>query len=93
MMTVIRPPPPPPTTTSQSLAESVQTLMARVEVLEVEKSRMGEEVEKLRAQVKILEEERQWWRRWHRKWGPKFREWRDEPSAPSDEPMPPPPAQ
>ena len=83
MMTVIRPPPPPPTTTSQSLAESVQTLMARVAALEEEQHELREEIEKSRAQVKVLEDDRQWWQRWHLKWGKFFRAWRDGTPVPS----------
>ena len=96
-MTVIRPPPPPPMTTRESLAENVQTLMIRAAAVEAQQREMGEEIEKLRAQAKVLEEEREklraqvkvlederkWWRRWHLKWGPFFRAWRDGTPVPS----------
>ena len=82
-MTVHGPPPPPPATL-ESLAHSVQALTARVAALEAEQragSAMeiehGQELMELQAQVKVLEEERKWWRRWHLKWGPWFRAWRD----------------
>ena len=78
MMTVLGPPPPPPTTL-ETVADSVQALSAklRAAALEIEQRKMGDEIEKLQAQVKVLEENRQWWRRWHLKWGPLFRRWRD----------------
>ena len=85
MMTVLGPAPPPPPTNLGCvvLADPVQMLMARVAALEAEQSEMDDQIEKLRAQVKVLESERQWWRRWHIKWGPFFRAWRDGTSEPS----------
>ena len=83
-MTMFEPPPPPPLMTpgSAGLADSVQVLMTRVAALEAERNEMDDEIEKLRAQVRVLESERQWWRRWHIKWGPWFRAWRDGTSEP-----------
>ena len=39
-------------------------------------SRLQNDVAPLKMDVKRLEIERQWWRRWHRKWSPFFRTWR-----------------
>ena len=84
MMTVLGPPPPPPLMTpgSAGLADRVQMLMTRVAALEAERSEIDDQIEKLRAQVKVLEDERKWWRRWHLKWGPFFRAWRDGTTEP-----------
>ena len=82
MMSVLQPPPPPPMTL-EGLTSSVQTLMARVAALEEEQHELREEIKKLQAQVKVLEDDRQWWQRWHLKWGKFFRAWRDGTPVPS----------
>ena len=38
---------------------------------------LTQQIVKLQGDVERLETERQWWRRWHLKWSPLFREWRD----------------
>ena len=84
MMTVFGPPPPPPPDYLQMMLERV---VAELRV-------MDDEMEKLREEVKELETERQWWRRWHIKWGGFFRAWRDgtpPPPAPVRDGTPPPP--
>ena len=79
------PPPPPLTPGSAQVADCVQMLLARVAAvearvgdLEADQSELEGQIEKLKAEVKVLESERQWWRRWHLKWGPFFRAWRDD---------------
>ena len=86
MMTVLGgPPPPPPRTTPGSavLADRVEMLLARVATLEQDQMTMDHTIERLQAQVEALESERKWWRRWHIKWGPFFRAWRDGTPAPA----------
>ena len=49
-----------------------------LEVLEAKVARLEAYVVLLEADVRRLEADRQWWQRWHIKWGPFFRLWRDQ---------------
>ena len=73
-------PPPPPSEPLPNESASVGMVMAfadRVMVLQTEHAHMQQQIEQFKADVERLESERQWWRRWHLKWGPLFRRWRD----------------
>ena len=55
----------------------LEALEAKVTRLEAYVGHLKDYVERLEADVNRLEGDRQWWRRWHIKWGPVFRLWRD----------------
>ena len=74
-MTDVGPPPPPPS--DGALFVQVQALTDRVTALQTENARMQQQIARLQGGVERLDSERQWWRRWHNKWGPFFRRWRD----------------
>ena len=52
--------------------------LSPLEVLEEKVARLEAYVVLLEADVRRLEADRQWWQRWHIKWGPFFRLWRDQ---------------
>ena len=75
MMTEIGPPPPPPS--DDPLIVQVNALTGRMMALQIENAHMQQQIARLQGDAERLDSERQWWQRWHLKWGPLFHRWRD----------------
>ena len=66
------------TTVATACAAENAAMHQQIANLQVDVSRLDRERQRLQADVPRLEDERQWWRTWHKKWGPLFRRRRNE---------------